>query len=56
MEEEPHARFVFVDNRYVPGSSTPISREDGQGNEYQERTLRDGTTIYADGAPAGLRG
>jgi hypothetical protein len=40
----PGARFVFVDNRYVPGSSTPVSREDAQGNTYQERVLRDGTT------------
>jgi hypothetical protein len=40
----PAARFVFVDNRYVPGSSTPVSREDIQGNTYQERILRDGTT------------
>lgn len=40
----PGARFVFVDNRYVPGSSTPVSREDSQGNTYQERALRDGTT------------
>lgn len=40
----PGARFVFVDNRYVPASSTPISQEDAQGNTYQERALRDGTT------------
>jgi SAM-dependent methyltransferase len=39
----PKARFVFADNRYVPGSSIPISREDAQGNTYQERALRDGT-------------
>lgn len=41
----PGARCVFLDNRYVPGSSTPVSREDARGNTWQERTLRDGT-IY----------
>ena len=40
----PKTRFVFADNRYAPGSSIPISREDAQGNTYQERTLRNGAT------------
>ena len=38
------ARVVFLDNRYVPTSSTPISRQDAEGNTYQQRTLDDGCT------------
>lgn len=37
------ARVVFLDNRYVEGSSTPIARRDAGGNTYQLRTLDDGT-------------
>ena len=37
------ARVVFLDNRYVPGSSTPISHRDDQGNSYQTRELDDGS-------------
>lgn len=33
---------IFVDNRFVSGSSTPISRTDEQGNTYQLRTLKRG--------------
>ncbi len=40
----PGARVVFLDNRYVAGSSTPISRRDAEGNSYQQRTLDDGST------------
>ena len=40
---EPGALVVFTDNRYVEGSSLPITREDADGNTYQERRLRDGT-------------
>lgn len=40
---EPGARVLFLDNRYVSGSSTPISRTDSDGNTYQTRTLADGT-------------
>jgi len=36
------ARVVFADNRYVEGSSTPITHRDDDGNTYQDRTLRDG--------------
>jgi 2-polyprenyl-3-methyl-5-hydroxy-6-metoxy-1,4-benzoquinol methylase len=36
---EPGARVVMLDNRYVPGSSTPISSLDAEGNSYQLRTL-----------------
>ena len=34
---------LFFDNRFVAGSSTPISRADEVGNTYQERVLADGT-------------
>lgn len=40
---EPGARVVMLDNRYVPGSSTPLSRRDAAGNTYQKRTLDDGS-------------
>ncbi len=35
--------MVFMDNRFVPGSSTPISRTDDEGNTYQLRKLEDGS-------------
>lgn len=38
----PGALVVFIDNRFVPGSSTAISRTD-VGNTYQVRTLVDGS-------------
>ncbi len=38
------ARVLVLDNRYVEGSSTPISRIDNQGNTYQTRPLSDGST------------
>lgn len=34
---------VFIDNLYVPGSSTPISHSDEGGNTYQTRLLSDGS-------------
>jgi demethylmenaquinone methyltransferase/2-methoxy-6-polyprenyl-1,4-benzoquinol methylase len=40
----PNALVVFVDNRFVPGSSTPIARTDGEGNRYQVRRLDNGQT------------
>ena len=40
----PGARVCFVDNRYVEGSSTPVASSDAQGNTYQQRRLRDGST------------
>ena len=40
---EPGARVVFLDNRYVTGSSTPLSRTDARGNTYQRRRLDDGS-------------
>ncbi|BET68652.1 hypothetical protein ASA1KI_35700 [Opitutales bacterium ASA1] len=41
---ERGARFVFVDNRFVPGSSTPIHRNDAAGNTWQLRRLESGET------------
>lgn len=38
------AKVVFINNVYVEGSSTPISREDECGNTYQVRKLDDGST------------
>jgi SAM-dependent methyltransferase len=35
--------IVFMDNQFVPGSSTPISRTDCEGNTYQLRRLENGT-------------
>jgi len=40
----PGARVVLIDNVYVEGSSTPISRTDEQGDTYQTRRLGDGST------------
>lgn len=37
------ARVVFLDNRFVAGSSTPIAEADAAGNTYQMRTLSDGS-------------
>jgi ubiquinone/menaquinone biosynthesis C-methylase UbiE len=39
----PGARVVFMDNVYVEGSSTPISRVDEHGDTYQMRRLDDGS-------------
>jgi len=38
----PASLVVFMDNKFVPGSSTPISRRDIYGNTFQERVLSDG--------------
>jgi demethylmenaquinone methyltransferase/2-methoxy-6-polyprenyl-1,4-benzoquinol methylase len=40
---EPGARVLFMDNRYVDGSNTPIAERDAQGNTYQLRPLSDGS-------------
>jgi ubiquinone/menaquinone biosynthesis C-methylase UbiE len=40
----PGALIAFFDNRYVEGSSTPVSRRDAQGNTYQARKLDDGSS------------
>lgn len=39
----PSARVVLFDNRFVVGSSTPLSSVDSFGNTYQERVLTDGS-------------
>jgi ubiquinone/menaquinone biosynthesis C-methylase UbiE len=41
---EAGARVTFMDNLYVEGSSTAISRWDGDGNTYQQRSLADGSS------------
>jgi ubiquinone/menaquinone biosynthesis C-methylase UbiE len=41
---EPGARVVFLDNRFVEGSSSAVSEPDEHGNTYQTRTLGDGST------------
>lgn len=41
---EPGVRILIADNRFVAGSSTPISRTDADGNTYQTRKLDDGST------------
>ena len=38
------APIVMIDNAYVEGSSTPITRRDEHGNTYQMRQLKDGST------------
>lgn len=34
--------MIVLDNRYVPGSSLPISRTTAEGDTFQRRTLKDG--------------
>jgi len=41
---KPGALISFLDNRYVHGSSTPVSRTDEGGNTYQARKLDDGSS------------
>jgi len=36
--------LAMLDNRYVEGSSTPVSRRDAEGNTYQVRALLSGET------------
>ena len=38
----PGATMVFIDNAYVRGSSTPLSRRGADGNTYQRRVLSNG--------------
>ena len=40
----PGATVVFLDNRFVAGSSTPVAERDAEGNTYQLRRLEDGST------------
>ena len=39
----PGATVVLLDNRYVEGSSLPISEQDADGNTWQTRRLADGS-------------
>jgi SAM-dependent methyltransferase len=39
----PHSPVAIVDNRYVEGSSHPVTHTDAAGNTYQHRTLADGS-------------
>jgi ubiquinone/menaquinone biosynthesis C-methylase UbiE len=39
----PGARVVMLDNSFVQTSSTPITRQDADGNTYQNRSLDDGS-------------
>ena len=38
----PKGELIFIDNKYVDGSSTPISRTDEESNTYQIRKLQTG--------------
>ena len=40
---QPGTLVLMLDNRDAPGSSTPISRRDAEGNTYQRRPLDDGS-------------
>lgn len=39
----PGANVLFIDNRFVAGSSTPVSRTDAEGDSFQQRVLQDGS-------------
>ena len=41
---EPGSVVAILDNTYVEGSSTPVSRRDAEGNTYQVRKLLSGET------------
>ena len=38
----PGTEMILLDNRYVPGSSQPVSRTGAGGDTYQQRRLSDG--------------
>jgi SAM-dependent methyltransferase len=40
----PGSLVMFVDNRMVPGSVHPVARRDDQGNTYQRRQMKDGSS------------
>jgi 2-polyprenyl-3-methyl-5-hydroxy-6-metoxy-1,4-benzoquinol methylase len=42
---EPGARVVLMDNRYVEGSSTPVTEIDIHGNTYQLRRLGEASAV-----------
>ena len=41
---EPGAKVVFLDNRFVAGSSSAVSEPDAHGDSHQSRQLADGST------------
>ncbi len=41
---EPGAKVVFLDNRFVAGSSSAVSEPDAHGDTHQSRQLADGST------------
>ena len=41
---QPGSVVVFIDNIFVEGSSTPVSRRDAEGNTHQMRSLDDGSS------------
>ncbi|RYF67940.1 MAG: class I SAM-dependent methyltransferase [Comamonadaceae bacterium] len=41
---QPGARVIFLDNRFVPGSSTPLAERTPEGDTWQQRKLQDGST------------
>jgi SAM-dependent methyltransferase len=40
----PGSLVVFMDNRLIPGRVHPVARRDEQGNTYQRRQMKDGST------------
>ena len=40
----PGGTVFFLDQRFVAGKNTPVSKMDGFGNTYQERNLNDGSS------------
>jgi SAM-dependent methyltransferase len=40
---QKHSHVIMLDNKYVEGRSTPISKTDECGNTYQIRQLKDGS-------------
>ena len=41
---EAGAKVAFLDNLYVEGNSSPVTRRDSDGNTFQTRRLADGST------------
>lgn len=39
---EKGGKLIIIDNKYVEGSNTPISRKDKNGNTFQNRKLKNG--------------
>lgn len=42
----PGGIIVFIDNKYMEGSSTPITKTDDYGNTYQIRKLENGSSYH----------